>query len=69
MIVTKDTEKITFDYIDPWGEILTSVSWAIREFHHSTFYASTTQLVFGIDTIFNLTSGIDWRVIHARKNN
>ena len=67
MVATKDTKKRTFDYIYPWEEIPTSVSWAIRSPYHSTFYASPSQLVFGRDIIFNLTSFIDWRVIRSRK--
>ena len=67
MIVTKYIKTKTFDYIDPWYDILTSVACSIREFYHSTFDASPDQLVFGIDIIFSLTSFIDWRVIHARE--
>ena len=55
MIVTKYTNIIKFDYINPWGEILTPVAWSIRESHHSKFDVSPDQIVFGIDMIFNLT--------------
>ena len=59
MIITKDIKTRSFYYIDPWGKILTPVSWAIRASHHSTFGASTAQLVFGRGMIFNLASLIE----------
>ena len=46
IIVTKDIKNISFDYIGPWGNILTSVAWAIRALYHSTFYTLPAQLVF-----------------------
>ena len=61
MMVTKDLGNTIFDYIDPWGEILTSVAWAIRASHHSTFNATPSQLVFGRDMIFNLSTIINWQ--------
>ena len=61
MMVTKDLGNTIFDYIDPWGEILTSVAWAIRASHHSTFNATPAQLVFGRDMIFNLSTIINWQ--------
>ena len=67
MIVTKDISTRVFDYIDPWTEILSSVAWAIRASHHSTFDATPAQLVFGRDMIFNLATVVDWRVVSARK--
>ena len=59
-------ETRTFYYIDPWGDILTSVAWAIRALYHSKSDASPAQLVFVRNMIFDLTSVIDWHVIHAR---
>ena len=35
--------------------------------YHSTFDSLPAQLVFERDTIFSLTSVIDWNVIHARE--
>ena len=29
MIKTKELDKLVFDYIDPWGKVLSSVAWAI----------------------------------------
>jgi len=67
MIVTKDLDGRTFDYIDPWGEILSSIAWAVRASHHSTFNKTPGQLVFGRDIIFNLSTVVDWKAITARK--
>ena len=67
MIVTKDLDARTFDYIDPWGEILSSIAWAVRASHHSTWNKTPGQLVFGRDMIFNLSTVVDWKAITARK--
>jgi hypothetical protein len=56
-----------FDYIDPWGEIISSTAWAIRASCHSTLGATPVQLVFGRDMIFNIKTIIDWRTVTARK--
>jgi Integrase core domain. len=67
MIRTKDLSNHVFDYIDPWGEILSSIAWAIRALYHSTLGATPAQLVFGRDMIFNIKTIEDWRTITARK--
>ena len=67
MFVTKDLCKILFDYIDPWGDILSSVAWEMWASHHSTFNNTQAQLVFGRDMIFNLLKFLDWRKITMRK--
>jgi hypothetical protein len=55
MFLTKDLNSLIFDYIDPWGEILSSIAWAVR------------GLVFGRDMIFNISTVIDWRAITLHK--
>jgi hypothetical protein len=67
MIVTKDLDGRVFDYIDPWGEILSSVAWAVRASHHSTLNKTPGQLVFGRDMIFNLSTVVDWKTITETK--
>ena len=67
MIKTKQLESYEFDHIDPWGEILSSVGWAIRASYHSTLQATPAQLVFGRDMLFNLSKAIDWKAITERK--
>ena len=32
VFVTKYIDSIVYDYIDPWGEILASVTWEIRAY-------------------------------------
>ena len=67
MIRTKELDSYEFDYIDPWGEILSSVGWAIRASYHSTLQATPAQLVFGRDMLFNLKKVINWKAITDNK--
>ena len=55
MLVTKDLVNNLFEYICPWGETLSYVSWVIRSSYHLTIKATPGQSVFGIFIIFNLT--------------
>ena len=59
MIKTKELDKFVFDYIDPWAEVLSSVTWAIRTLYHSTLNATPAQLVFGRDMLFNIKKDIN----------
>jgi len=67
MIKTKELDKFIFDFIDPWGEILSSVAWAIRASYHSTLQATPTELVFGRDMLFNIRKVINWKAITDNK--
>ena len=67
MIKTKELDKLVFDYIDPWGEILSSVAWAIRASYHATLQATPAQLVFGRDMLFNIKKVINWQLITENK--
>jgi len=67
MIITKDLKNKVVDYINPWGEILSSVAYAIRASYHSTLGNTPSQLVFGRDMLFNLNTIIDWKLISAKK--
>ena len=75
MLVTKELSNRVFDYIDPWGEILSSVAWAVRASHHSTLNNTPAQLVFGQDMMFNLSIVVDWitltipKQVQADQNN
>jgi len=51
MLLTRDLNNQVFDYIDPWGENLSSIAWAIRAFFHSIMNATPAQVVFGRDMI------------------
>ena len=67
MLNTKGLKDRIFDFIDPWGEILSSIAWAIRASHHSTLGATPAQLVFGRDMLFNIKSLVNWKEISLRK--
>ena len=60
MLVTKDIDNKVFDYIDPWGETIASISWEIRASYHRNKVATPDQSVFGKDILFNLTSVVEW---------
>ena len=49
MLKTKSLVEREFDVVDPWGEILASIAYAIRCSYHSTLQATPGQLVFGRD--------------------
>ena len=59
MLVTKDLDNKVFGYIDPWGETLAYIAWAIRYSYHRTIMATPVQAVFGRDMIFNPASVFD----------
>ena len=59
MLVTKDIDNKVFDYIDPWGEILSSIAWAMRACYHRTIMATPGQAVIGRDILLNLASVLD----------
>ena len=67
MLVTKYLANKFFEYIDPWGETLTSISWKIRAPYHRTIQATPGRSVFGRGMILNLASVVDWQVITAVK--
>ena len=67
MIKTKELDKLVFDYIDPWAEILGSVAWAVRASYHSTLQSTPSQLVFGRDMLFNMKKVINWKMITENK--
>lgn len=67
MIRTQELDNRVFDYINPWGPILTSVAWAIRSSYHTTLEATPAQLVFGRDMAVNLQHMADWHSISTRK--
>ena len=54
MRIPKDLDKKGIDDIDPWGENLASISWAIRASYHRNIMATPGQAIFGIDRLFNL---------------
>ena len=67
MLRTKDLKNEIFDYVNPWGHILSSIAWAVRSSHHSILDATPAQLVFGRDMLVNLQFVADWQAILRRK--
>lgn len=67
MLRTNDLDNMNFDPVDPWGDILANVAWAIRSLYHSTLHATPGQLVFNRDMLFDLQYTPDWYAIRQRK--
>jgi transposase InsO family protein len=67
MLHTFELETYDFDDLDPWGEILASVAWAIHSTYHTTLDATPGQLVFGRDMILGIQHIADWEHIRLRK--
>ena len=67
MLVTKDLDNKVFNYIDPWGETLASIAWAIKDSCHCTIIATPVHAVFIRNMLFNLASVVDWRVVTTVK--
>ena len=67
MLATKDLDNKFFDYIDPWGETLASISCAIIYSYHFTIMATTYQAVFCRDVLFKLAPVVDWRGLTAAR--
>ena len=67
MIRTQDLDNHEFDPVDPWGDILAELAWAVRSLYHRTIDATPGQLVFGRDMIFNMLYNPDWKKMRERK--
>ena len=67
MLVTKDLDSKVVDHIDPWGEILTYIAWAIRASYHHNIMATPFRSVLGKDMIFNFKPVLDWQVVTTLK--
>ena len=67
MFVTKYLDNKVFDSIDPWGENLSSIAWAIIVSCCCTIMATRVQALFERGILFNLASVVDWLVVTAAK--
>ena len=45
MLVTNDIDDKVLEYIDQWGEIISSIAWAIRASYHITIIPSPKLLI------------------------
>ena len=67
MLRTQDLSNQILDYINPWGNILSSIAWAVRSSYQSVLEATPAQLVFGRDMVVNLQFAADWQAITKKK--
>ena len=67
MIRTQDLDNHDFDPVDPWGDILAELAWAVRSLYHRTLDATPGQLVFGRAMLFDMLFTPDWDKIRAGK--
>jgi hypothetical protein len=67
MIKTQQLEDQVLDYIDPFGEVLASIAWAIHSSYHRMLEVILAQLVFGCDMIFNIKTVVNWDLICKQK--
>ena len=65
MLRTQDLKNKVLDHIDPWGEVLASIAWAVRSAYHSVLGGTPAQLVFSRDMHFNIKAVVDWKQISA----
>ena len=54
MLRCNDLDNHDFDPVDPWGELLANIAWALRSLTHSTLNATPGQVVFNRDMLFDL---------------
>ena len=67
MFLTKNLKEQVLDYIDPFGDTLASIAWAVRASYNSSTQATPAQLVFGRDMMFNLATLVNWKDLSLRK--
>ena len=67
MLRTNDLDNHSFDPVNPWGELLANVAWALQSLTHSTLNAMPGQLVFNRCILFDLKYVADWNEIRKRK--
>ena len=67
MLRTKELQQYNFNMDDPWTDILSHISWAIRSLYHTTLRATPGQLVFGRDMLLNIKFVANWNLINETK--
>ena len=65
IIRTFDMSNIVNNY--PWSDILVATMFAVCTTYHTTLQSSTTQLLFGQNTILNIKHVADWENIWQRR--
>ena len=67
MIRCFELETLDLDPVDPFGDIIARISWAVRSTYHTTLQATPRQLVFGRDMLFDINFTADWFKIYERR--
>lgn len=67
IIQTQDLDNHDFDPVDPLGNILAKIAWAICTLYHRTLDATPGQPVFGRDIIFDMLFTAEWNRIREEK--
>ena len=62
-----NVNETVLDKNDPWSGILTATAFAIRNTVHTTLVSTPAQLVYGRDSILNITHEANWKLISKRK--
>ena len=60
-------EETKVEEKDPWSSILAATMFAICSTVHTTSQYTPMQLVFGRDSILNISHDANWKLIQARK--
>ena len=64
---TFQVQNTILDKDDPWSGILAATMFAMRATVHTTLQATPSQLVFGRDSMLNITHDTNWKLIKERK--
>ena len=64
---TFQVQNTILDKDDPWSGILAANMFAVRATVHTTLQATPSQLVFGRDSMLNITHDTNWKLIKERK--
>jgi len=67
MFTTKNLPHQVFNLIAPFGEILSSLAWAVRASYNTAAQATPSQLVFGRNMLFNMKALINWKALSIWK--
>ena len=64
---TFNVNETVLDTNDPWSGILSATAFGIRNTVHTTLASTPAQIVFGRDSILNITHEANWKLIRERK--
>ena len=64
---TYDLSATSLSEVEAWNGILASTMFAMRATVHTTTQYTPAQLVFGRDSVLNITHDANWKIIKERK--